>query len=251
MSVPSASRSGRRIVVALDGPASSGKSTVGAAAARQLGLRFLDTGLLYRALTWLALERGVDPAAPDAATAIVALVPAIALAPDPDGRLAHVIVDGIEVGEALRSAAIDARVSEVARLPEVRAALLDAQRDLARDGGIVMAGRDIGTVVLPDADLKLYLDASAEERARRRWEERGLRAGDPAADEVLAELRRRDGLDAGRATAPLRIAPDATLLVSDGLERKETIARVVAAIRAAEARIAAATDAQAPDGVRR
>lgn len=236
MDEPTAPRTDRRIVVALDGPASSGKSTVGAEAARRMGLRFLDTGLLYRALTWLALQHGLDPATPEAAPAIVALVPTLELAADADGRLGRVLVAGREVGDELRGAGIDARVSEVARIPAVRAALLATQRSLVDGGGIVMAGRDIGTVVLPDADLKLYLDASPEERARRRWEERGLRPEDPAARAVLEDLRRRDGIDTTRAVAPLRVAPDALVLVTDGLERHETIERVVAAIRAAELR---------------
>ncbi len=163
-------------VVALDGPASSGKSSVGAAAARILGYRFCDTGLLYRAVTGLALRRGVrldDP------TALVPLVAEVELAPDAEGRLARVVVDGRDVTEEVRGPAVDRSVSEVSRVPEVRQALLVRQRDLAARGPIIMAGRDIGTVVLPDADVKIFIDASAEERARRRAEERGVRRGRP------------------------------------------------------------------------
>ncbi|HEY7131845.1 MAG TPA: (d)CMP kinase, partial [Candidatus Limnocylindrales bacterium] len=151
------------LVVAIDGPASSGKSSVGAAAALRLGYRFCDTGLLYRAATWLALQRRVR--AEDAA-GLVGLVPEIALVPDAKGRLAHVSVDGRDVTDEVHTPRVDEAVSAVSRVAELRTALLERQRALAAEpGGIVMAGRDIGTVVLPDADLKLFLDASVEERA--------------------------------------------------------------------------------------
>lgn len=221
----------RGLVVALDGPGSSGKSSVGAAAAARLGYRFCDTGLLYRALTWLALRRGV---ALDDVEELVALVASVALRADAEGRMAHVLVDGEDVTAAVRSPGVDARVSEVARHRSVRAALLHAQRALAAEGGIVMAGRDIGTVVLPDADLKLFLDASAEERARRRALERGLDPAGPEAQEILAALRRRDEVDSTRAVAPLRIASDAVVVKTDGAAFEETVERVVAAIRVAE-----------------
>jgi CMP/dCMP kinase len=193
------------LVVALDGPGSSGKSSVGAAAALELGYRFCDTGLLYRAATWLARRQGV-PADGDPA-ALVALVPEIELAPDENGRLAHGSVDGVDVTDDVHTPVVDEAVSAVSRVPELRAALLSRQRELAaQPGGIVMAGRDIGTVVLPDADLKIFLDASVEERARRRTEERGLDADSAEARFILAQLRRRDDLDTNRAVAPLRPA---------------------------------------------
>ena len=220
----------RRLVVALDGPGSSGKSSVGAAAAQRLGYRFCDTGLLYRAVTWLALERGIDVADRGA---LVGLVDQIELAPDAAGRLSRVIVGGRDLTDQVRTAAIDERVSEVARLPEVRAALLPRQRALAAGGGIIMAGRDIGTVVLPDADLKIFLDASVEERARRRAAERGLGPDEPAARRILDELRRRYRLDSNRPVAPLRAAPDAVHIMTDELDFEETVAAVVAAVRRA------------------
>jgi cytidylate kinase len=226
------SPSPRGLVVALDGPASSGKSSVGAAAALRLGYRFCDTGLLYRALTWLALRRGV---ALDDAAGLVALAPEVHLAPDEHGRHDRVVVDGTDVTADARSPEVDVAVSEVARQADVRAAMLPVQRALAADGGIVMAGRDIGTVVLPDADLKLYLDASAEERARRRAEERGLDPASPEAQAILAALRERDAVDGGREVAPLRIAPDAVVLKTDGAAFGQTVERVVDAIQAAAA----------------
>ncbi len=231
----------RGLVVALDGPASSGKSSVGAAAAGVLGYRFCDTGLLYRALTWLALQAGVRLDDPEA---IIDLIPRISLAADDRGRLSRVVVDGDDATAAARSAEVDGRVSEVSRLGGVRAALMPVQRSLAVAGGIIMAGRDIGSVILPDADLKLYLDASPEERARRRSEERGLDPDGPEAHAILEALRARDAIDGGREVAPLRIPADATVLQTDGATFDQTVARVVASIRAAEAeRTAAAAKA--------
>jgi cytidylate kinase len=224
-------RGDRRLVVALDGPGSSGKSSVGAAAALELGYRFCDTGLLYRAVTWLALRREVQL---DDAAALVGLVAEVEFAPDERGRLRRVLVDDVDHTDDVRGPDVDEAVSAVSSVAELRAALLDRQRHLAADGGIVMAGRDIGTVVLPDADLKIFLDASVEERARRRAEERGLTADSPGAQEILAHLRRRDILDSTRAVAPLRPADDALILRTDGNAFEDTVAQVVAAIRAAE-----------------
>ena len=223
------------LVVALDGPGSSGKSSVGAAAARELGYRFFDSGLLYRAITWLALDRQVGS---HDAEALVRLVDEIELALDDTGRLSRVLSDGRDVTDAVRGPEVDANVSAISAVPEVRTALLERQRVLAGDGGIVMAGRDIGTVVLPDADLKLFLDASVEERARRRTEERDLDPDGPEAGHVLTSLRERDRLDTGRAVAPLRPASDARILLTDGNEFDETVDLVVGAILDAEARAA-------------
>jgi cytidylate kinase len=220
-----------RLVVALDGPASSGKSSVGAAVARDLGYRFCDTGLLYRALTDLALRRGAGLA--DAA-ALVPLVDEVELAPDAGGRLSRVLIDGVDVTTEVHRPEVDRTVSEVSRVPEVRAALLARQRALAAGGRIVMAGRDIGTVVLPTADLKIFLDASAEERARRRADERGLAPDSAEAAAILADLRRRDDLDRNRPVAPLRAADDALVIATDGNTFAQTVAAVKAAIRLAE-----------------
>jgi cytidylate kinase len=222
------------LVVALDGPGSSGKSSVGAAAAREVGYRFCDTGLLYRAVTWLAEERGVSVDDPEG---LVDLVDDVDLATDAGGRLSRVRVDGVDHTEDVHAPAVEAAVSGV---PEVRAALLGRQRDLASGGGIVMAGRDIGTIVLPDADLKIYLDASVEERARRRAEQRGLDPTGSAGIAILEALRRRDRLDTTRAVAPLRIPADARIISTDGNEFEDTVAAVVGAIRDAEARLAPA-----------
>lgn len=223
------------LVVALDGPGSSGKSSVGSAAAQAVGYRFCDTGLLYRAVTWLAEARGVPVDDPEG---LVALVDEVELAPDGDGRLARVVVGGTDHTDDVRSPAVDAAVSAVSAVASVRDALLARQRDLAATGAIVMAGRDIGTVVLPDADLKIYLDASVDERARRRAEERGLQPDSAEAEAILDALRRRDHLDATRAVAPLRIATDARIITTDGNAFEDTVAAVIGAIRDVEARLA-------------
>jgi CMP/dCMP kinase len=222
-------------IVALDGPSSSGKSTVGAEAARVLRYRFCDTGLLYRAVTWLAIERGV--AATDTSE-IVSLAAEVHLVADARGRMRHVEADGRDVTADIRTAAVDRAVSAYSRVPELRAALVPRQRAIAADGGIIMAGRDIGTVILPDADLKIYLDASAEERARRRVAQRKT-AAQHDADRVLEELRLRDALDSTRKAAPLRTAADALVLDTDGNSFLQSVDAVVQAIRAVEIRLAA------------
>jgi len=223
---------GRGLVVALDGPAASGKSSVGAAAARELGYRFCDTGLLYRAVTWLALHRGVSPRETDA---LVRLVDEIHLLDDGGGRLGHVAVDDVDRTAEVRAPEVDAAVSEYSSVPELRMALLQRQRALAEDRRIIMAGRDIGTFVLPDADLKLFLDASVAERARRRALERAIDPDSPHGREILEELRRRDMLDTTRAIAPLRPADDAVIIKTDGNTFEVTVAIIVAKIGQAEA----------------
>ncbi len=228
------------LVVALDGPASSGKSSVGAAAAAELGYRFCDTGLLYRAVTWLALDRRIGA---NDASALVALVDEIDLVDDGTGRLARVAVDGVDRTDAVRGPLVDAAVSAISGVAELRLALLTRQRRLASEGRIVMAGRDIGTIVLPDADLKLFLDASAEERARRRVLEREIAPESEEAAEIVAELKRRDLLDSSRPIAPLRAADDAVVIRTDGNELADTVRAVVKAIRDAESRLAAAAAA--------
>ncbi|MFV2062878.1 MAG: (d)CMP kinase [Chloroflexota bacterium] len=215
---------GRGLKVSLDGPGSSGKSSVGAAAAVQLGYRFLDTGVLYRAITWLSLKRGVDS---EDGAALAALVPQLELVPDAEGRMRRVKVDGSDVTDQLHAPEVDRAVSAVSRQPDVRAALLMTQRSLAAEGRIIVAGRDIGSVVLPDADLKLYLDVSLEERARRRASERGLAIDSPEAGDILEDLRRRDYLDSSRAVAPLRVPDGAVLVRSDGREFEQTVGEVV------------------------
>lgn len=215
------------IRVALDGPGSSGKSSVGAAAARQLGFRFLDTGILYRAITLASVLRGIDPADEEA---LVAIVPELGLVPDESGAIRRVTLAGEEVTDRIHGPEVDRDVSAVSAQPRVRAALLDLQRDIAADGSIIIAGRDIGTVVLPDAELKIFLEVSVDERARRRAAERGLDPDTPEALVILAELVRRDELDGGRAVAPMRVPDDAVIVRSDGRRFEDTVEAIVKVI---------------------
>jgi len=225
----------RETAVAIDGPVASGKSTLGAALAERLGYTYFDSGVVYRALTWLALERGVDVAGGAALAALARDMDIVVAPPDAetagDARQFTVLLDGRDVTWSIRSPEVDRNVSAVSAHPEVRAALTQRLRRLAEGGRMVMVGRDIGTVVLPHAALKIYLTASPEERARRRFAEsqaRGVPVDYPA---ILADLRRRDALDSERAAAPLRPAPDALILASDHLTTGELVDQV---LRAAE-----------------
>ena len=214
--------------VTLDGPGSSGKSSVGAAAAVQLRYRFLDTGVLYRAITLLSVLRDIEP---DAGSELVRLVPELELLADGDGAMRRVAIEGEDVTAQLHVPAVDRRVSAISAQAEVRAALLDIQRSIAAPGRIILAGRDIGTVVLPDAELKLYLDVSVEERARRRAAERGLAPDSEAAAVILGDLSRRDHLNSSRLVAPLRIPDDAVIVRSDGRHFEDTVGKVVEIVR--------------------
>jgi cytidylate kinase len=207
-------------VIALDGPAASGKSSVGLGAARQLGFGYFDTGLLYRALTWLAQCLGVDPGDADR---LAALVGELDVELDPAGRLLR---RGDDITEELQRPAVEAAVSAVSAHPSVRRSMVPAQRALIRRPGLVMAGRDIGTVIVPDAPLKIWLDASAEERARRR----SAQTGEPFED-VLQGVRRRDLLDASRESAPMTRAADAITLQTEGVNPEEVIDRIVSLAR--------------------
>ena len=203
-------------VIALDGPAGSGKSTVGLGAAQALGLGYFDTGLLYRVLTWLALAHGVDPNDEDA---LARLVDEFDINVDPVGR---VLRGGADITDELQQPAIDAAVSAVSAHAGVRDAMRPAQRALIHPPGLVMAGRDIGTVIVPEAPLKIWLSASAEERARRR----AAQTGEPYTT-VLEGLHRRDQFDASRSVAPMSRAEDAVEIDSDGMSPPEVVALIV------------------------
>jgi cytidylate kinase len=215
------------LAIAIDGPSGAGKSTIGHALARAIGANFVDTGLMYRALTLAALERGIDV---DDASRLGALAAECRIEverprPDQTDRLETVRLDGRDVTVEVREPHIDRAVSAVSRHAAVRDAMLDVQRAVASIGDTVMVGRDIGTVVLPDATLKVFLTASAEVRARRRAAE--MDAPERYAD-YLAEIRRRDAADSGRRVAPLRQAEGALVLDTGEL----SVADSVAAIRA-------------------
>ncbi len=211
------------IQIAIDGPAAAGKSTVGSALAAALDCRYLDTGLMYRALTWLALERNMV-AAGDGELAGLARQMSFSLSP---GQASALCMNGKPLGDELRASHIDLLVSRVASYPDVRAVLVEQQRRLAAEGCIVLVGRDIGTVVLPAARVKLWISASAEERAARRMRE-GLSDGD-IADE-LARIRARDATDTGRAVSPLRQADDAIVIETDRMSQDEVLAAALEAV---------------------
>ena len=221
------------LVIALDGPAASGKSTVGPLVAQRLGYTYFDTGLLYRAVTLLAIRQRVSP---DDEPHLAALAADMAFAV----RGKTVLLDGEAVSSALRSPAVNRHISTVSALPQVRAALLEQQRRLAAPGGVIMAGRDIGTVVLPDAHLKLFLTASAEVRAQRRYREQRVRGEDITYAAALAALQRRDRLDSSRNTAPLKPAADAMMLDTTGLSIPAVVEQVLAAVHRVAAQHTAA-----------
>ena len=221
----------RRPIVAIDGPAASGKSTTARAVARELGFCHVDSGAVYRALTLLAGERLGPPAAWEGA-AIVAEGRARGVAVAPRGTTLEITVGGASVGEAIRSAAVTDEVSHVAAMPAVRDFVNELLREAAREGGVVMDGRDIGTVVFPDAEVKVFLVADVGERARRRLLERGAVPDARALRGEAEALLARDGRDAGREVAPLRPAADAVALDTTGLSFGEQVRRVVALVRA-------------------
>lgn len=217
--------------IAIDGPAGAGKSTIGALVAERLGYLFLDTGAMYRAVAVAALRRGIDP---DDAPALGSLAREIRVALGPptvrDGRTYTVLLDGTDITWDIRSAEIDRIVSQVARVPEVRDAMVAQQRTLAERGRVVMVGRDIGTVVLPRADRKVFLTASASERAKRRGEELAARGEVRPRRELLHEILRRDQLDSERVVSPLRPAQDAIVLQTDGLSVRQALDAVLGVI---------------------
>jgi len=219
-------------IIAIDGPAASGKSTIGLRLAKTLGYLFFDTGVMYRAITWLALQRGID-IHDEAAVSALAEETQIDVAPasKPDGRACDVLVNGQDITWEVRSRRVDANVSIVAAYGGVRRALSQQQRRVGQRGNIVMVGRDIGTVVLPEADLKIYLDATAEERARRRYDEITARGGKTDYDGILKRVIERDRIDSTRDMAPLKAAEDAVVLNSDQLSEDQVFERVLALVK--------------------
>ncbi|MBN1642366.1 MAG: (d)CMP kinase [Anaerolineae bacterium] len=225
--------------IAIDGPAASGKSTIGALLAERLGYVYFDTGVMYRAVTWAALQRGIPIEEEDAVTALSErLLIEVTRPTVDDGRQYTVLADGEDVTWDLRRPEVNQHVSPVSAYPGVRRALLAQQRRIGEDGSVVMVGRDIGTVVLPDADLKVYLDATVDERAWRRYVEVYARrtARQPERDAVSGDeyasiregLARRDRIDSSREVAPLRAAKDAVVIDTTDMPVAEVLARVLA-----------------------
>ncbi|MGE3955392.1 MAG: (d)CMP kinase [Vicinamibacterales bacterium] len=213
----------RKLIIAIDGPSGVGKGTVARAIASELGYRHVDSGAMYRAVGWRALQLGV-PVEDEARLADIARTSAI------DISATAVTIDGVDVTRAIRTPEIDRAAAAVARLPRVRAILVDRQRAMGEGGGIVMEGRDIGTVVFPGADVKLYLDASAEERARRRAND-PLHSGPAALAEVASALQERDRSDSTRAASPLYAAADATVIDTTHAPVGDVVASVMEIVR--------------------
>ncbi|HYK34841.1 (d)CMP kinase [Alloacidobacterium sp.] len=225
--------SGRRLIVAIDGPAGAGKSTVAARLAAKFGLLNLETGAMYRAFALKAIEGGVPFSDPDMLEQLAA-VTSIALEPTPSGN--RVLLDGKDVTGRIRDAAVTKAASQVSVHPAIRRWMVDLQRTLGEKGGIVMEGRDIGTVVFPHADLKIFLDASPEARGERRYEQSG-KAASPEA--ILRDIRERDERDRTREQSPLKPAPDAVVIDSTNLTLDEVVGRVADLVTA---RLAQAAD---------
>ncbi len=214
------------LLIAIDGLGAVGKTTVGQIVARRLGYRFVDTGEMYRALTWLALHRGIDTG-DELSLSKLASEARVEIKTSAGGKRHTVIIDGFDVATEIYSDRVETEVSNVSKVPGVRKALLAHQRSMAEQGKLVMAGRDIGTVVLPRAHLKVFLVASAEERAKRRYRER-RGSTKMAYEEILAELKRRDAIDSTRALSPTVPAQDATIVDTEGLTPQEVADRILA-----------------------
>ncbi len=215
-------------IIALDGPAASGKSTLGRRLADSLGYLFFDTGVMYRAITWIALQQDMNLKDGAAITSLAQQAQIDIRPPSKaDGRACDVVIAEKDVTWEMRGSDVDANVSVVSAYAGVRKALSEQQRRIGLRGKVVMVGRDIGTVVLPEARIKVYLDASAEERAKRRYNEIVARGEKANYDEILKKVIERDHVDSTRAVAPLRPADDAVIIDSDKMNADEVFTRVM------------------------
>ena len=215
-------------IIALDGPAASGKSTLGRRLADSLGYLFFDTGIMYRAITWIALQRDLD-LRDESQITLLAQTAQIDIRPPSkdDGRACDVVIAEKDVTWDMRGGNVDSNVSVVSAYAGVRQALSEQQRRIGLRGKVVMVGRDIGTVVLPEADIKIYLDASADERAKRRYDELIARGEKADYNEILRKVIERDRIDSTRAVAPLRPAEDAVIIDSDKMNADQVFDRVL------------------------
>jgi len=221
------------LVIAIDGPSGAGKSTIARMLARQLGYTYIDTGAMYRAIGWKAKQEGVDPS-DSAALQQLCLRTDVTIDHDLNGQ--RVLVNGVDVTGEIRTPEMGTMASAVSKSPAVRARLLTLQRSLGASGGVVMDGRDIGTVVFPGAEVKFFLDASAEERGRRRWQELKEKGMNVDQAVITAEIQARDLQDSSRDIAPLKRAPDACYVDSSTMTVDDVVAAMLSVCREKEPR---------------
>lgn len=213
-------------LIAIDGPVAVGKSSVGSLLAKKLGYIFFDTGMIYRAFTWKVLESGIPPN-DEQGLCELACATRFEFVPSKQGKLS-IFIDGSDVSSRLLRPEVEEVVPLIAKLPGVREAMVSAQRKLAQRGGVVMAGRDIGTVVLPRAELKIFLAASTEERAKRRHRELVKRGQNSSLESVLSELKKRDEMDINRSISPLKPAEDAVIINTENLNPEQVVDKICA-----------------------
>ena len=215
--------------IAVDGPSGAGKSTMAKKLARALGFLYVDTGAIYRTLGLFALRQGISP---EDEAAVAQLLPMVSIRLDyGEDWVQKMYLNGEDVTDAIRTPEVSTAASQISAIPGVRDFLMDMQRDLAKQGNVIMDGRDIGTVVLPDADVKIFLTASAEDRARRRFEELAARGRGTDYETVLADIRERDHRDSTRSAAPLRQAEDALLVDTTGNSMEESFEVLLQTVR--------------------
>ncbi len=215
--------------IAIDGPVAAGKTVVGKLVAARLGLRFLDTGIMYRAIAWAAVTCGLDI---EDETKLGKLARSVKIElVSEDGGKDRLLLDGKDITSQLRTAEVEKTVSLVAKVDQVRRALVEKQKAIGKEGGIVMVGRDIGTVVLPNAKVKIFLSASVEERAKRRFLEMGQKGGEGTYRQILDGLRRRDKIDTERLHSPLKAADDAVVINTDGMEISQVVESITSIVR--------------------
>ncbi len=217
----------KMIQIAIDGPGGAGKSTIARAVAAKLGIVYVDTGALYRTVGYYVRQKETDPRDP---SAVGELLSEIAIEVRYEDGAQHVYLNGEDLGDKIRTPEMSMYASAVSAIPAVRAFLLETQKEIARRNSVIMDGRDIGTVILPDAQVKIFLTASAECRAKRRYDELVQKGQQVSFEDVLAEMNQRDHQDSSRKIAPAQAAPDAVILDNTGMNLEESVEAVIALV---------------------